>query len=124
MKTVVVVDDSVLTRESVKLALKKGGYDVIGEAGDGETALEVCMRLKPDIITLDNILPDMFGIQILQSLKEQNVQSKFIMISGVSSQRMIDKVKSMGASGYLVKPIEVKQLITICNRLMYKAQVA
>ena len=124
MKTVVVVDDSVFTREFVKLTLKKEGYQVIGEAGDGKTAIEECTKLRPDFVTLDNILPDMFGVEILQALKDKGLASKIIMISAVSSQRIIEKVKNLGASGYLVKPFEPKQLTTICNRLSYKSKAA
>ena len=124
MKTVVVVDDSVFTRGLIKMALKKEGYEVIGEAGDGKTAIEMCMSRKPDFVTLDNILPDMFGVEILQSLIEHDLKSKIIMISAVTNEKIIQKVKKIGASGYLIKPFDPKSLLTVLGHLTSEVAAA
>ena len=120
MKTVVIVDDSTFARTIVKLALIKEGYKVIGEAADGKSAIEMCMKLKPDFITLDNILPDMIGVEILQRLKEANLESNIIMASSLRSERVIEQVKKLGAIGYLRKPFEPHQLLSILNNIPVK----
>lgn len=111
MNTVLIVDDSSYMRALVRIALTESGYNVIGEAADGKTALKMARTLTPDIITLDNILPDMFGVEILQSLQREEHPSKIVMVSAVGQDRIKEKVKKMGAAAYLVKPFEPEQLI-------------
>jgi two-component system chemotaxis response regulator CheY len=72
-KKVLVVDDSLYMRTLIKDALAGAGYEIIGMAANGESAIDMAFELQPDIITLDNILPDMLGIDILKVLKEEEV---------------------------------------------------
>lgn len=117
MKTVLIVDDSAYMRALIKIALTDAGYDVIGEAENGEKALSMARSLQPDLMTLDNILPDMFGIEILQKLNSENTAIKIIMISAVGQDRIINKVKKMGALGYIVKPFEPELLVKTVNEV-------
>ena len=61
-KTVLIVDDSLYMRTLIKNALIDAGFTVIGEAGNGESAIDLALELEPDLITLDNILPDMIAV--------------------------------------------------------------
>ncbi len=79
MKSVLIVEDSAYMSAIIKLTLKKAGYKVVGEAVDGKQALELAVKLNPDIITLDNVLPDMFGIEILQKLKKDGLRADILM---------------------------------------------
>lgn len=108
---VLVVDDSAYSRMSVKNTLAKAGYEVVGEAKTGEEALDQISLLKPDILTLDNILPDMTGIQILQTLNQENISHCAIMISAVGQQSAIEEAMSLGAKAYLIKPFSEAQLL-------------
>ncbi|UXP32081.1 response regulator [Reichenbachiella agarivorans] len=117
MKTVLIVDDSAYMRALIKIALTDAGYDVIGEAEEGAKALELARSLKPDLITLDNILPDMFGIEILQQLVTEKNSARVIMISAVGQDRIIEKVKKMGAGGYIVKPFEPELLLSVVREV-------
>lgn len=117
MKTVLIVDDSAYMRALIKIALTDAGYEVIGEAENGEKALSMARSLNPDLMTLDNILPDMFGIEILQKLTAENTTIKMIMISAVGQDRIINKVKKMGALGYIVKPFEPEVLVKAVDEI-------
>lgn len=117
MKTVLIVDDSAYMRALIKIALTDAGYNVVGEAENGEKALSMARSLQPDLMTLDNILPDMFGIEILQKLTSENTSTKIIMISAVGQDRIINKVKKMGALGYIVKPFEPELLVSTVNEV-------
>ena len=70
MKTVLIVDDSLYMRTMISDALSKAGYTIIAQAANGEAAIDMAMEHKPDLITLDNILPDMIGTDILRVLKQ------------------------------------------------------
>ncbi|PIB34940.1 histidine kinase [Reichenbachiella sp. 5M10] len=117
MKTVLIVDDSAYMRALIKIALTEAGYEVVGEAENGEKALSLARSLNPDMMTLDNILPDMFGIEILQQLIREKTNIRVIMISAVGQDRIVNKVKKMGAYGYIVKPFEPELLVKVVNEV-------
>ncbi len=111
-KTVLIVDDSMYMRTMIKDALVEAGYTVVGEAANGESAIDQAMELNPDLITLDNILPDMIGTDILKVIKgEESLSSKVIMISAVGQESVIQEGMSIGAEDYIVKPFTSDQLV-------------
>ena len=113
-----VVDDSLYMRTLIKDALTGAGYEVVGMAANGESAIDMAFDLQPDLITLDNILPDMLGIDILKVLKTENIKSKVVMISAVGQQSVVDEGIKLGASEYIVKPFTTEQLIETVNRIV------
>lgn len=108
MKTrVLIVDDSNFMRKMIGDVLsKQEGVEIVGTAGNGEDALDMALELKPDLITLDNILPDINGIDILKTLKKNIPDIKVIMISAVGQQSVINEAMEIGAIDYLVKPFD------------------
>ncbi|MDW3209394.1 MAG: response regulator [Reichenbachiella sp.] len=117
-KKVLIVDDSMYMRTLIKDTLKAEGYEVVGEAPNGETAIDLAMELSPDLITLDNILPDMIGTDILKVFKDQGISSKVIMVSAVGQQSVINEGIDLGASEYIVKPFTSEDLIAVVNRVV------
>ena len=116
-KNVLVVDDSLYMRTVIKDALEQNGYRVVGEAANGEQAIDLAFELQPDIITLDNILPDMIGTDILKVYTEEGLLSKVIMISAVGQESVIQEGLSLGAKAYIVKPFTSDQLMDEVNKL-------
>ncbi|MCS7004732.1 MAG: response regulator [Cytophagales bacterium] len=115
---VLIVDDSLYMRTIIKDTLVAEGFEVVGQAATGESAIDLALELQPDLITLDNILPDMLGLDVLKVLKKENIKSKIIFISAVGQQSVIQEGMSIGADAYLVKPFTNQQLIdTIRNVL-------
>ncbi|MBL3655749.1 MULTISPECIES: response regulator [Fulvivirga] len=110
-KNVLIVDDSLYMRKIIKDAMEANGYNVIGQAANGEEAIDMAFDLMPDLITLDNILPDMIGTDILKVYKEEGLKSKVIMISAVGQESVVNEGISLGAVDYLVKPFTNEQLI-------------
>lgn len=116
-KKVLVVDDSLYMRTVIKDALEKAGYTVIGQAANGEQAIDMAFELKPDIITLDNILPDMIGTDILRAYSQEGIASKVIMISAVGQESVIQEGLTLGATAYIVKPFTSEQLLQEVGKL-------
>lgn len=111
-KRILIVDDSNYMRKMINNALTVAGYEVIGEAASGEAAIDMALELKPDVITLDNILPDMVGVDVLKILKsDERLESKVIMVSAVGQESSIREGLSLGASDYLVKPFTSEEII-------------
>ncbi len=117
-KKILVVDDSIYMRSLIRSALEEAGYEIIGEAKDGETAIDLAMETSPDLITLDNILPDMMGFEVLKVLTENGLKSKVIMISAVGQQTVVNKGKELGAADYLVKPFTSEALVDVVNKVL------
>lgn len=110
-RKILVVDDSGYSRSTIKSILTESGYTVIGEAKDGAEALDLIVELKPDLVTLDNILPDMSGIEILKVLREQDIKCKVIMISAVGQQSAIEEGLGLGAEAYIIKPFTKENIL-------------
>ena len=110
-KKVLIVDDSLYMRTLIKDALEEGGYEIVGQAANGEEAIDLAFELQPDIITLDNILPDMIGTDILKVYKDDGLPSKVFMISAVGQDSVIDEGMGLGAEDYIVKPFTSEQLV-------------
>ena len=116
-KRVLIVDDSMYMRKLIKDAVEEGGYAVAGEAANGEEAIDLALELNPDIITLDNILPDMIGIDILKVYQEEELSAQVVMISAVGQESVIDEGLSLGAKDYIVKPFTSEKLLDVLNKL-------
>ncbi len=115
-KRVLVVDDSMYMRTLIKDALINEGFDIAGEAPNGESAIDMALELKPDLITLDNILPDMIGTDILKVLMDEGLEAKVIMVSAVGQQSVINEGIELGASDYIVKPFTAEDLISVVKK--------
>jgi two-component system chemotaxis response regulator CheY len=115
-KSVLIVDDSLYMRTLIKDALESGGYSIVGQAANGEDAIDLAFELQPDFITLDNILPDMIGTDILKVYKEEGLRSKIIMISAVGQESVVNEGLRLGAKAYIVKPFSNGQLVEALDK--------
>jgi two-component system chemotaxis response regulator CheY len=115
-KSVLIVDDSLYMRTLIKDALEVGGFSIVGQAANGEEAIDLAFELQPDFITLDNILPDMIGTDILKVYQEEGLRSKVVMISAVGQESVVNEGLRLGASAYIVKPFTPDQLIAAMGK--------
>ena len=102
--SIIIADDDSYMRGLLRLLLRSDEYDVVGEAADGEAALDLCSRLHPAVILLDINMPDKDGLQVLDDLNAAKYGGKVVLISGEAT---LDKVKlavQKGAAGFIVKP--------------------
>ena len=117
MKKVLIVDDSTYIRKTIRTTLEENGFQVVGEAADGEKAIDLALELVPDIITLDNILPDMTGLDVLKILRKHENKMFVVMISAIGQESSKVDADELGANYYLVKPLDHKFLIEILNEI-------
>ena len=117
-KTVLIVDDSIYMRMLIKQAVEKIGYTVVAEAANGASAIELALEHEPDLITLDNVMPDMFGAEVLKTFKDEGLTSEVIVISAVGQKTVIEKEKALGIAELIVKPFTEEQLIDVITNVM------
>ena len=97
--------------------LKEEGYEVL-TALDGEAAFQAIEKTKPDLILLDLNIPKLSGFQILEKLKPKETGTKILIFSGLATKEERERVLSLGASGYLNKPIQINTLLSELRRLV------
>jgi len=115
MSTVLIVDDSKTSRYMLRHILAENGYEVIGEAENGQEGYEMYCDLEPDFVTLDITMPVMDGIETLVKIKEFDEEAKVIMVTASGQKnKMLDAIK-LGAADFVTKPYETSQIISIMD---------
>jgi len=107
---VVIADDESVIRMDLKEMLQGLGYLVVGEAGDGESAVNLARELKPEIVIMDIKMPGTDGIQAAQILTEERV-APVLLLTAFSQTELIERAKSAGVVGYIVKPFRDSELV-------------
>ncbi|MDP9678261.1 response regulator [Paenibacillus polymyxa] len=101
---ILIVDDHWVVREGLKLVLETNdSYEVIGEAGEGTTALKLIEELQPDVILLDLYMPQMSGLETMKALREKQNETPVIILTTYNEDDLMIKGLSLGAKGYLLK---------------------
>ena len=114
---VLLVDDSGLARRSTRRILEEAGYHVV-EAEDGLSALERFAVDKPDIVLLDLVMKGMYGLDVLEKLREMDPQARVIVVSADVQTSSRDLVQAAGASGFINKPAAAGQVVSMVEQVL------
>ncbi len=106
---VVIADDESIIRMDLKEMLTGLGYSVVGEASDGETAVELARTMNPELVIMDIKMPGMDGIQAAKILTEEQV-APVLLLTAYSQRELIDRAREAGVVAYLVKPFREDEL--------------
>ena len=120
MYRILIVDDAAFMRMMLKNVLLKNGYEVCGEACDGEQALEKYKELKPDLVTMDITMPNCDGIEGLKRIMEYDAKAKVIMCSAMGQQSMVIEAVQAGALDFIVKPFQPDRVLATINKALNK----
>ncbi|HEX6446039.1 MAG TPA: response regulator transcription factor [Streptosporangiales bacterium] len=101
--TALIVDDHQLFRTSARLLLQAEGFDVIGEAVDGDSAVAAVDRLRPDVVVLDVQLPDTTGFDVARRLFAAGFAGRVVLVSSRRASEYGDQVDASGAAGFVAK---------------------
>ena len=117
MATVLIVDDSRTSRRILRNLLEENGFNVIGDAENGEQGYLKYKELKPDIVTMDITMPNMDGIESLSLIKRENANGKVVMITAAGQkEKMVDALKR-GADEFITKPFDTKEIINVLTKM-------
>jgi NarL family two-component system response regulator LiaR len=114
--SVLVVDDHAVVREGLRTFLElQDGLEVVGEAGDGRRAVAEARRLKPDVILMDLVMPELDGVASMRALREEVPDSRVIVLTSfLDDERLLPAIQA-GAAGYLLKNVEPAELARAIN---------
>lgn len=115
---ILVVDDAIFMRRMLTDILEQAGYDVVAEAANGKEAIEQYKKTKPDIVTMDIIMPEMGGIEAVKEIVDVDGKAKILMVSAMGQQQLVVEAIQAGAKDFVVKPFEASRVLTAVERLL------
>jgi two-component system chemotaxis response regulator CheY len=116
MARVLVVDDAVFMRKVVSDALLKGGHEIIGEAANGQEAVERFQELKPEVMTLDITMPEKDGLAALKEIIAMDPQARVVMCSALGQESKVLEAIKAGAKDFVVKPFQPDRVLSAIEK--------
>lgn len=117
-KNILICDDAAFMRMMIKDILSKNGYNVVGEAENGQKGLEKYNELKPDLVLMDITMPEMDGIAALKAIKASDANAKVIMCSAMGQQAMVIESIQAGAKDFIVKPFQADRVLEAVKKVV------
>jgi response regulator NasT len=111
-RRVLIAEDEALIRLDLAEMLVEEGYEVVGEAGDGETAVRLAEELRPDLVILDIKMPIMDGLAAAEKIAEAHI-APVVILTAFSQRELIERARAVGAMAYLVKPFQKSDLVPV-----------
>ncbi|AQX16727.1 transcriptional regulator [Tessaracoccus lapidicaptus] len=119
--TVIVAEDEALIRLDLVELLTEEGYEVVGEAGDGEEAVKLARELEPDLVIMDVKMPKMDGITAAEIIAEERI-APIVMLTAFSQRDLVERARDAGAMAYVVKPFGASDVIPAIEIAMGRFQ--
>ncbi|MCC6125750.1 MAG: response regulator [Pirellulales bacterium] len=120
-KRLLVTDDAPIIREIIKDAAQSAGWEIAGEAGNGQMAVEMYQTLRPDVCTLDLVMPEYDGMHGLRGIKALNPDAKVVIVSALDQKNVLKETFRLGVSDFIVKPFDKTSLIDTLEQLVADA---
>lgn len=118
MAKIMVVDDAAFMRMMLKNILNQSGHSVIGEATDGVEAIEKYDVIKPDLVTMDIVMPNKTGIEAVRGIIANNPNAKIVMCSALGQQAMVKEALEAGAKDFILKPFQKEKVLEVVGNVL------
>ena len=115
-KRLLVVDDALIMRAIIKDIAKSAGWEVAGEAANGREALERYRELKPDLVTLDIVMPELDGVETLRALRQEDTAARVVMVTAIDQKAKLSECIQLGAVDFVVKPFDKQRLASLLRK--------
>ncbi len=115
---VLVCDDAIFMRTMIGDILAGAGYEVVGEAETGLQAVERYKELRPDLVTMDIVMPDMGGIEAVREIVKADADAKVLMCSAMGQQALVVEAIQAGAKDFVVKPFQPSRVLEAVQRVL------
>ncbi len=120
-KRVLIVDDAQFTRNILKNIMSKTGYvEIVGEASNGKEGIELFKKLKPDMITMDLVMPEKGGIETIEEILKIDSNALIVVVSALGQEALVLEAAKKGAKDFIQKPFKTEQIIEVLERILKK----
>jgi two-component system chemotaxis response regulator CheY len=121
---VLVVDDAIFMRRMISDILVENGMEIVGEADTGARAIDRYKELRPDLVTMDIIMPEMNGIDAVRKIIEHDAQAKIVMCSALGQQALVQDAIAAGAKDFLIKPFNAARVVEVIAKVFNQVATA
>lgn len=120
-KRILIVDDAQFTRNMLKNIINKTNYsEVVGEASNGNEAIIAYKKLKPDLVTMDLVMPEKGGIETIQDLLKIDKTATIVVVSALGQEALVLEAAKKGAKDFIQKPYKSEQILEVMERVLLK----
>ena len=117
MKRLLVVDDALFMRKLICGVAAEAGWEVVGEATNGLEAIAMYDRFRPDLVTMDLVMPEMGGLEALRRIRAQDPEARVVVVTALDQkQALMDSIRD-GALDFIVKPFERERVLKLLAKL-------
>ena len=120
MARVLVADDASFMRQMIREIVEAEGHEVVGEASDGDEAVEEFKRLHPDVVTMDIVMPRRSGIDAVKGIMEMEPGAKVVMCSALGQETLVQEALAAGALDFIVKPFKPDAVLATLAKVIEK----
>jgi two-component system chemotaxis response regulator CheY len=117
MKRLLIVDDALIMRKLIRGVAESAGWQIVAEAGDGKEAVELYRSLRPDLVTLDLVMPVMGGLDALKEIRAEDPEARVIIITALDQKETLAASINAGAMDFIVKPFQREQMLGMLTKL-------
>ena len=121
-RNVLIIDDNDISRMLLHSILRGDGYEIVGEATSAKKGIELALNLKPDIVCLDNMMPEISGLEVLLEIRPKLPQTLILMVTGSTDRETVQAALQGGANGYIVKPYNSGGVLDALEQALAKAR--
>jgi len=115
---ILVADDAKFMRKLLAKILEEGGYEVVAEAETGSDAIALYEKIKPDLVTMDLVMPDMSGIDAIKEIVSGDPKARIVVVSAMGQQSLVSEAMSAGARDFVVKPFHPSVVLEVIGRVL------
>lgn len=117
-KTVLIVDDIAFVRKTLSEILTQAHYQVVGEAEDGAQAVELYAKYRPDLVTMDIVMPQMSGIDAARKIIKLDKEARIVIISAMGQEALVMEAINVGAKDFILKPFSASDVLKTVERAL------
>jgi two-component system, chemotaxis family, chemotaxis protein CheY len=119
---VLIIDDDNMSRTILRTIILGDDYEIVGEATNGKKGVELALELKPDVVCLDNVMPEMSGLDALLEIRAKLPQTLILMVTGSADRETVQAALQGGADGYVVKPFNSGRVLAALEQALAKGR--
>ena len=111
-----IVDDAMIMRLRIREIAIQSGWEVVGEAANGDEAVSLFRSLKPDLVTMDIVMPNLDGVEALRAIRDEDPSARVCMVSALNQREKLSECIRLGAIDFIVKPFDKARLASLFEK--------